>query len=137
MLICGAGGTASYLFGESQGARNNQAVDTPTSKIERNTPVASSNSGATALATVGPSLIDVRFVKVGECVKSGDDNETLMFRITECGPDTYQVLQRFEGSVNDDTDAEVKCSGVPGYTDWYFYKSGFDALDFVLCLKLR
>lgn len=136
-LLCGAGGTATYLFGESRGAKTNQAVETPTSMTERTTPVTSGSPEATTAATAGPSLVDVRFVKVGECVKSGDDNETLMFRITECGPDTYQVLQRFEGSVDDDRDAEAKCSGVPGYTNWYFYKSGFDALDFVLCLKLR
>jgi hypothetical protein len=31
-------------------------------------------------------------------------------------------------------DAVAKCAKVAGYTDWYFFNSELDALDFVLCL---
>lgn len=52
-------------------------------------------------------------------------------------PKTYEVLRRIDGATSGKKDAEAKCGKVAGYTDWYFFDSELDTLDFVLCLKRR
>ncbi|WP_434743817.1 LppU/SCO3897 family protein [Micromonospora sp. SH-82] len=84
------------------------------------------------------SSADPRFAEVGQCVRNDgmvDGQPKLL--ITECAPKTYEVLRRFDEATSGGRDAEAKCAGVEGYTNWYFYDSDLDTLDFVLCLKLR
>jgi hypothetical protein len=57
--------------------------------------------------------------------------------IAGCAPSTYQVLRRVDGATSGEKDAEAKCAGVEGYTNWFFFNSELDTLDYVLCLKLR
>lgn len=57
--------------------------------------------------------------------------------ISGCGAKTYQVLRRFDGATSGEKDAQAKCAKVDGYTNWYFFDSELDTLDFVLCLKQR
>ncbi|WP_428967080.1 LppU/SCO3897 family protein [Micromonospora fluostatini] len=84
------------------------------------------------------SSADPRFVKVGQCVRNdGPLGGQPKLAITECGPKTYEVLRRFDGATSGEKDAEAKCARVEGYTNWYFFDSELDTLDFVLCLKLR
>lgn len=80
---------------------------------------------------------DARFVAKGQCVRNDGDYDTPRLTITPCGPQTYEVLERFDGPTTGKDDAKSKCSAVPGYTDWYFFDSPLDALDYVLCLKSR
>jgi hypothetical protein len=42
-----------------------------------------------------------------------------------------------DGVTSGEPDAVAKCAKVAGYTDWYFFNSELDTLDFVLCLKAR
>lgn len=82
--------------------------------------------------------LDPRFVEVGQCVTTkSSTNGQPKLAITECRPGSYQVLRRFDGATSGEKDAEVKCAKVDGYTNWYFFNSPLDTLDFVLCLKLR
>jgi len=95
----------------------------------------------TTSATTAPGTVqgseDARFVVAGQCVvNEGTDNQPSM-RKTVCTTGTYEVLKVLKGRTTGEKDAEGKCAKVPGYTNWYFYDSEFDDLDFVLCLKKR
>jgi len=85
-------------------------------------------------ATPAPeSSAEARFAVKGQClVNDGTDAKPRM-RIVGCGPDTYQVLARFDGT----TDYATECGKVKGYQFHYFFDSELNALDFVLCLKQR
>ncbi|GAB3950012.1 hypothetical protein GCM10027614_49730 [Micromonospora vulcania] len=47
------------------------------------------------------------------------------------------MLSRVDGPTSGERDAEAKCAKVENYTNWYFFDSELDTLDFVLCLKQR
>lgn len=72
-----------------------------------------------------------RFVGKGECVSIEGTEQVPLLNITSCGPGGYQVLQRFDATI----DAENACKTVPGYEYNFSYDSALDSLDFVLCLK--
>lgn len=135
VLVCG-GLTAAYLwFGGGD--------DKPTAQSNgRGVPAGGLSAAPTAPSaretTPAPdSSTDARFVTVGQCVRNeGSDSQPRM-TIVPCGARTYEVLTRFNGPTNGEADAKSKCSKVSGYTNWYFFNSDLDTLDFVLCLKLR
>ncbi|MFI7606813.1 hypothetical protein ACIBTV_16955 [Micromonospora sp. NPDC049366] len=84
------------------------------------------------------SSADPRFVKVGQCVRNeGPAGGKPKLLISDCAPRTYEVLRRVDGATSGEKDAEAKCAKVTGYTNWYFFDSELDTLDFVLCLKQR
>ncbi|MFI6264382.1 hypothetical protein [Micromonospora sp. NPDC051006] len=84
------------------------------------------------------SSADPRFVKVGQCVRNeGTAGGKPKLLISDCAPKSYEVLRRIEGVTSGEKDAEAKCAKVSGYTNWYFFDSELDTLDFVLCLKQR
>jgi hypothetical protein len=136
VLVFGGGAAAVHVLGRDAGPERN-AGGTP-----------ATTGGPTATTSPTPeqppstsapeNSTDARFVKVGQCVKNeGSTDGRPKLAITRCGPKTYEVLQRFDGATNGKQDATTKCSKVEGYTDWYFFNSELDVLDFVLCLKLR
>lgn len=90
-------------------------------------------------STLAPeSSADPRFARAGQCVRNeGPVGGRPKLVVTGCAPETYEVLRRFDGATSGEQDAEAKCAAVDGYTDWYFFNSELDTLDFVLCLKLR
>ncbi|MEU8021327.1 hypothetical protein AB0B88_03815 [Micromonospora haikouensis] len=104
-------------------------------------PTAEDTPAAPTTAPTAPapeSSADPRFVKVGQCVRNeGPAGGKPKLLISPCGPKTYEVLRRFDGQTSGEKDAEAKCAKVTGYTNWYFFDSQLDTLDFVLCLKLR
>ncbi|TDC64172.1 hypothetical protein E1258_08950 [Micromonospora sp. KC207] len=104
-------------------------------------PTAEDTPAAPTPAPTAPapeSSADPRFVKVGQCVRNeGPAGGKPKLLISPCGPKTYEVLRRFDGQTSGEKDAEAKCAKVTGYTNWYFFDSQLDTLDFVLCLKLR
>ncbi|TDC37641.1 hypothetical protein [Micromonospora sp. KC213] len=94
--------------------------------------------GALPTAPAPASSADPRFVKVGECVRNtGPVGGKPKLLIADCTPQTYEVLRRFDGETSGEKDAETKCGAVAGYTDWFFFDSELDSLDFVLCLRKR
>ena len=144
LLIC-AGAVTLYLLGRNDEQPRAQPSPSPTGAGPGNAPTStgeaqSSGPGPRASQTSRPapqSSADARFVKVGQCVKNVGGTSTPKLVITRCGSQTYQVLARFDGATTGERDAKTKCGKVAGYTDWYFFNSELDVLDFVLCLKLR
>ncbi|MFJ8581520.1 flagellar basal body protein FliL [Micromonospora sp. NPDC093277] len=103
-------------------------------------PVVDPSGQGTDPATTAPapaSSTDPRFVKTGQCVRNEGAADQPKLAISECGAKTYQVVRRIDGPTDGEKDAQTKCAKVEGYTDWYFYDSELDTLDFVLCLKRR
>ena len=121
LLIMVGLGTTAWLI-RNGGNANAQAQNTP--------------SASAAPGTVQGSE-DARFVVVGQCVVNQGTNDQPAMRRTSCASGTYEVLKVLRGKTTGEKDAEAKCSKVPGYTNWYFYDSELDDLDFVLCLKKR
>ncbi|MGR6322797.1 hypothetical protein Q2K19_11550 [Micromonospora soli] len=93
--------------------------------------------GPVASPPAPASSTDPRFVQEGQCVRNDGSASRPELLISACGAKTYQVLRRIDGATNGKKDAEAKCAKVAGYTDWYFFDSELDTLDFVLCLKQR
>ncbi|MEV4712062.1 hypothetical protein [Micromonospora sp. NPDC049374] len=130
VLVLG-GATAFYLAGRDD--ETPTPVAAPTEEVA-STPDAQDEE----TAPDDPAAADPRFVQVGQCVRNdaaaGGKPRLLL---SECAPRSYEVLRRFDGKTSGERDAEEKCAAVDGYTNWYFYDSELDSLDFVLCLKQR
>jgi hypothetical protein len=136
VLVFGGGAAAVYLVGRATGPGKNASG---TATTTGGPTVTTSPTAEQPPSTPAPEKsTDARFVKVGQCVKNeGNTDGNPKLAIIRCAPKTYEVLQRFDGATNGKQDATTKCSKVEGYTDWYFFNSELDVLDFVLCLKLR
>jgi hypothetical protein len=139
LLVLGGGGTALYLLGQRE-----PSAGRPSARASDPQPSAAGPSGTrgttthSSASTPAPqSSTDARFVKVGQCVKNEGGSSRPRLVITPCTRKTYQVLARFDGATTGEDDAKAKCGNVAGYTDWYFFNSELDVLDFVLCLKLH
>ena len=123
LLICGGLGTTGYLlFGP-----------------DRTTPVVPETRRSTpAAVTSEPDPLGsaaARYVTVGQCVRNAGTTAKPYMRIVTCAGGTFKVLKRVEGRTTGEGDAESKCSGVTGYTKWYYFDSDQDEFDFVLCLR--
>jgi hypothetical protein len=79
------------------------------------------------------SSAEARFATKGQCLVNDGTNEVPRMRIVACGPNTYEVLARFDATI----DYQTECGKVKGYQFHYFFDSELNALDFVLCLKKR
>ena len=121
LLIVVGLGTTAWLLNDQQKANRQAQLTT---------------SASSAPDTVQGSE-DARFVVAGQCVVNQGTNDEPDMRRTVCTTGTYEVLKVLKGKTTGEKDAEAKCAKVPGYTNWYFYDSEFDDLDFVLCLKKR
>ncbi|MET7748040.1 hypothetical protein [Micromonospora sp. NPDC005367] len=136
VLLVLAGGSALYLLADGN---ESPSVAAPTSAA----PTASADPDVPAptgpaTAAAPESSADPRFVKVGQCVRdAGNTDGKPKLLITSCTSNTYEVLRRFDGTTSGEKDAEAKCGRVQGYTNWFFYDSELNTLDFVLCLKQR
>lgn len=94
-------------------------------------------SPSSAAPSTASSDADARFVTVGKCVRNEGSEDVPQMTIVPCGEGAFEVLKRVDGATTGEHDAERKCAAVTGYTNWYFYDSELDALDFVLCLRGR
>jgi hypothetical protein len=125
LLICVGLGTTGWLFkqrNDEQKAKAQQTQSAPAGDPVVAAPESSENA---------------RFVTEGQCVVNEGTREEPAMRQSVCTTGTYQVLKRINGKTSGEKDAESKCSKVAGYTQWYFFDSELDDLDFVLCLKER
>nr|MDT0663148.1 flagellar basal body protein FliL [Micromonospora sp. DSM 115978] len=144
VLVLGSGGLAIYLVGRSDPgagspvgtAATSEPTGTPAATLDGTT--GPSGGAAPGQPTPGPQTsADARFVAVGQCVVNEGTVEKPQLAITDCESGSLEVLHRVDGATTGEEDAKSKCSQVAGYTTWYFFDSPFDALDYVLCLKLR
>ncbi|MGC4894238.1 LppU/SCO3897 family protein [Micromonospora sp. DT31] len=133
LLLGGAG--AYWMLGRDEGTPT-AGTTTPTAAAAEPTEAAPSEPAATPTAAPAASN-DPRFVKAGQCVANEGGGGQPKLVITDCAPKTFEVLRRIDGATSGKKDAEAKCGKVAGYTDWYFFDSELDTLDFVLCLKRR
>ncbi|MFG1778903.1 hypothetical protein ACGFIR_00770 [Micromonospora sp. NPDC049051] len=138
LLVLVGGAAVLYLL--------DQDDETPVATPTGSAPVAKADpsdapASATAPAPITPapdSSADPRFVKAGQCVRNdGPAGGKPKLLISDCAPQTYEVLRRIDGATSGEKDAAAKCAKVDGYTNWYFFDSELDTLDFVLCLKQR
>jgi hypothetical protein len=90
-----------------------------------------------APSAVSSDRADARFVTTGQCVRNEGSEDVPRMTIAPCGEGTFEVLKRIDGATTGEQDAQKKCASVTGYTNWYFYDSELDGLDFVLCLRAR
>ncbi len=90
-----------------------------------------------APSTAASGDADARFVTAGQCVRNEGSEDVPRMRVTACAGGSFEVLKRIDGITTGEKDAQVKCAKVSGYTNWYFYDSELDGLDFVLCLRAR
>ncbi|NJP30521.1 hypothetical protein HCJ94_00550 [Micromonospora sp. HSS6-12] len=134
LLVLGGGATVLYLLGQGD----------PTPPAASPTAAAAPGSAGPDQASPAPSVAapessaDPRFVKVGQCVRNdGPAGGKPKLLISECATRTYEVLHRVDGPTTGEKDAAAKCAKVDNYTNWYFFDSELDTLDFVLCLKQR
>ncbi|MFY1597235.1 LppU/SCO3897 family protein [Micromonospora sp. WMMD737] len=138
LLVLVGGAAALYLL--DQDDRKPAATPSGPAPAARTDPP-ESPAGATTAAPSTPapeSSTDPRFVKAGQCVRNdGPAGGKPKLLISDCAPQTYEVLRRIDGATSGEKDAAAKCAKVDGYTNWYFFDSELDTLDFVLCLKQR
>ncbi|NBE82290.1 flagellar basal body protein FliL [Micromonospora sp. NEAU-HG-1] len=136
VLLLGGGSLVWYLLDRDEAPEGaGQARPTADATPEEQ-PASPTAPAPTAAAP--ESSADPRFVKAGQCVRNtGPAGGKPKLLIASCAPKTYEVLRRFDGRTSGEKDAEAKCAKVTGYTNWYFFDSQLDTLDFVLCLKAR
>ncbi|HEY0697938.1 MAG TPA: flagellar basal body protein FliL [Micromonospora sp.] len=141
VLVCGGGATALYLVGRDTGkptADPTPSVNAPTGKPSAEPSGSASPDGPDPSESATATTDDAQDVKAGQCVKNEGTDEKPKLVVSPCTGKSYQVLRRFDGRItNGEEDAKTKCADVAGYTEWYFYDSDLDSLDFVLCLKKR
>ncbi|MEU8180590.1 hypothetical protein AB0B85_24930 [Micromonospora sp. NPDC049044] len=135
LLLVAAGGAFWLRRGQDDPA----PVAAPANSTTAVAPSADTDGAEPAPSAPAPeSSADPRFAKVGQCVRNdaaaGSKPKLL---ISECAAKSYEVLSRIDGATSGERDAEAKCGKVQGYTNWYFFDSELDTLDFVLCLKQR
>jgi hypothetical protein len=97
-------------------------------------------SGADPAATTGQNgtpapeaSAEARFAVKGQCLVNDGSETGPKMRIVPCAPNAYEVLARFDATI----DFKTQCGKVKGYQFHYFFDSELNALDFVLCLKKR
>ncbi len=118
VVLCGAGALGYYLLKGDNGKTPAAAGG-----------ATSASPSASPTASAAPSYDPTSIIK-GQCVVNDGDDQAPKLRVVACGPNTFQVLARFDGTKDD-----TKCDTVAGSTHKYFYDTTPDTLDFVLCLK--
>jgi hypothetical protein len=136
VLLVGIGATAIYLLGQQDGETPKRPATQASSEPS---PIGEPSATGEPAPTEPAAEVSTNtlFVKVGQCVKDEGTSGKPELVITECGAKTYEVLARFDGVTSGGNDAKTKCAKITGYTNWYFFNSELDTLDFVLCLKNR
>ncbi|MGC4806494.1 LppU/SCO3897 family protein [Micromonospora sp. DT233] len=139
VLLLGGGSLAWYLLGRDEPAGTPGTGQAgPTGQPTPQEDESASPTSPAPTAAAPESSADPRFVKAGQCVRNaGTADGKPKLLIAPCAAKTYEVLRRFDGQTGGEKDAEAKCAKVKGYTNWYFFDSQLDTLDFVLCLKAR
>ncbi|MET8283185.1 hypothetical protein [Micromonospora sp. NPDC005174] len=138
VLLVLAGGGAYWFLRGSDDPGPTTAAPTGSAAAAEPTGGVTDPAEPVPSAAAPESSADPRFVKVGQCVRNdGVSGGKPKLLISGCAPKSYEVLRRVDGATSGERDAEAKCAKVEGYTNWYFFDSELDTLDFVLCLKQR
>ncbi len=119
VVLCGGGVAALYLIG-SKDRQPVAAGSGPTTPAATSRPSSASPSGS----------YDPTAIIKGQCVQNVGTEDAPVLKVAACGPGTFQVLARIDGTID-----TTKCKQVAGSTHHYFYDTTPDTLDFILCLK--
>ena len=121
VVLCGGGVAALYLLG----TKDRQ----PTGSVTASGPA--TPTPADHAPSASPSVSnDPNLIIKGNCVTNTGTDDAPVLKVVACGPGTFQVLAKFDG-----TDDVTKCKQIPSSTHHYFYQTTPKTLDFVLCLK--
>ncbi len=133
LVLMLGGATAFYLLG-----RDGEAPTPVAAPTEEGAPAPDAQDDETTPDDPAAASSATPLRAGGQCVRndSGAGGKPRLL-LSECAPRSYEVLRRIDGKTSGERDAEEKCAAVDGYTNWYFYDSELDSLDFVLCLKQR
>lgn len=132
VLVLGGGASAFYLL--NRGEPRDNPTTAATSAAPGQPAGAPSSAAAYSSPTPAPvSTAEARFATAGQCLLNDGTDQDPRMRIVACAPNTYEVLARFDGTI----DYKDRCAKVRDYQFHYFFDSELDALDFVLCLKRR
>ncbi|MCF0092807.1 hypothetical protein B0E54_01633 [Micromonospora sp. MH99] len=138
VVLALAGGGAYWFLGRSDDPAAPVAAPTGSAGVGAPSAAGTEPAEPAPSAAAPESSADPRFVKVGQCVRNdGTAGGKPKLLISGCTAKSYEVLRRIDGATSGERDAEAKCAKVEGYTNWYFFDSELDTLDFVLCLKQR
>ncbi|GAB3966206.1 LppU/SCO3897 family protein [Plantactinospora veratri] len=138
VLVLGGAALGVYLLGRDETPSDAQPPVTEQSEEPTEQTSAPAEPAPTsAPAAPDASATDARFVKAGQCVRNEGTEAAPKLAITGCTPQTYEVLARYNGVTTGAPDAKAKCAQVQNYTNFYFFNSELDELDFVLCLRKR
>ncbi|WBB71021.1 hypothetical protein [Micromonospora sp. WMMD812] len=138
LLVLAGGATVFVLRGGDEPAPVAAPTQQPAAGGDTDASAGADEPTDVPSAPAPESSADPRFVKVGQCVRNdGAAGGKPKLLISDCAPKTYEVLRRIDGATSGEKDAEAKCAKVEAYTNWYFFDSELDTLDFVLCLKQR
>ncbi|WP_442934467.1 LppU/SCO3897 family protein [Micromonospora sp. CPCC 205546] len=139
LLVLVGGAAVLYLLDQDDSAPvATPSEPAPAARTDPPDVPASAAAAAPSPPAAPESSADPRFVKAGQCVRNaGPAGGKPKLLISACAPQTYEVLRRIDGATSGEKDAAAKCAKVDGYTNWYFFDSELDTLDFVLCLKQR
>ncbi|MGI5146557.1 LppU/SCO3897 family protein [Plantactinospora sp. CA-294935] len=135
VLVLGGAAIGVYLLNRDEPPADAQ----PSTTEQTEEPADQASLPAEPAPTTAPAAppTDARFVKAGQCVRNEGTEATPKLAITNCAPQTYEVLARYNGATTGAQDAKTKCAQVRNYTNFYFFNSELDELDFVLCLRKR
>jgi hypothetical protein len=131
-LLVVAGGIAAVIKLGGADDNSNQGGGAPPTSTQEADPSAGPDESQEP-SPAPENSTDARFVKAGQCVVNEGTDQQPKLKIVECAGETYEVLARFDGTI----DYEGKCKTVQGYQFHYFFDSELNPLDFVLCLKQR
>lgn len=136
LVLAGGGGAAYFLLNQGDDKGNEASGDPTPGPAESASPTPAASATPTPSSTAAVS--DARDVKKGECVQNVGSEAKPVMKVADCDEKkVYEVLDRFDEPASGEDDAKKKCADVEGYTNWYFFNSQLDSLDFVLCLKQR
>ncbi|AVT34564.1 hypothetical protein C6361_17980 [Plantactinospora sp. BC1] len=138
VLVLGGAALGVYLLGRDEAQPDAQPpVTEQTEEPAEQTSAPTEPTPTSVPAAPDASSTDARFVKAGQCVRNEGTEAAPKLAITGCAPQTYEVLARYNGVTTGAPDAKTKCAQVQNYTNFYFFNSELDELDFVLCLRKR
>jgi hypothetical protein len=136
VLVIGGGGAAAYVLTSDNGDDKKTeagATGNPTTGPTGPT-AAATPSGKTSANPSGSAISvgDARNAKVGDCLSNAGTTEKPQLVKASCGPNTFQVLKRVDGTID-----PKKCEGTPGFTQYYYFKANSELFNFILCLKVN
>jgi hypothetical protein len=129
VLLCGGGITALYLIGRDAADDVPVAGRSATPTAKSTTTAPSPTPSPTPTRDTANGALSAQ---AGDCLINDGTEATPRMKKVECAAGTFEVVKRIEG-----TSDVNKCTGVPGYTHNYYYKTTADTSSFVLCLKER